>query len=438
MLIAGQCNRDYDANHNALSTGAQHFKDARAAGAEVLAYIDPVEMLDNSTPCATYTALYSSATDWPYLDATGHRRSNWPGYHLVDISKNSAWSNALVAYVEQLMRDDNVDGVFLDVLGSQLWDDAQGNGAHYGQWPTQAEKDRWTDGAVDLVKRLDERRRAVNPRFIIINNGHWERNADTRGVEAEQYVDGVCLEQKDRSSSAYYRAYAARPFGNLGHRRVLAITRDETNADEWDADPNVTHVGWQDPADDNNSGYGSPVHAAVSTLTRLADRPKKFGRVTIAANPSVYMGADRKRASKFTLTDTGHLTELYAYIDGQGGATGSQQLQMDLYRDNAGLPGTKVAASNIRSFEDTAQPAWRTFVVSGLPLLTPGDYWITIHSGASNGVTRNYVDSASPYTPDNWYTNTDLFSDGATSTFGAGNVGSNGTLSVFAKYLVGP
>jgi hypothetical protein len=422
MLITGQCNRD-----------VQHFKDARAAGAEVLAYIDPIEMLDDSTPCETYRQLYGTPAAWPYLDSAGKPRSNWTGYHLIDITKGSAWSNRLIAYVEQLMRDDDVDGVFLDALGAQLWDNAKDEGAHYKYW-TQAEQDRWTDGAVDLVKRLDESRRAINPRFIIINNGHWERANDTRGVVAEQYVDGVCLEQKTYLNNQYYQNYAARPFGNLGHRRVLVITRDENDARDWNADPQVTHVGWQDSAD---SGYGSPSNPTIPTPTRLPDRPKKFGRVTIAANPSVYMGADRKRASKFTLTDTGHLTELYAYIDGQGGASGSQQLQMDLYRDNNGVPDQKVAASSIRSFDDTATPQWRNFAVSGLPLLVPGDYWITIHSGAIGGVTRNYVDSVAPYTPDNWFTNVDTFSDGATSTFGAGNTGTSGTLSVFAKYLVG-
>jgi hypothetical protein len=437
MLITGQCNRPDDTQ--APANYKAHFTQARAAGAEVLVYIDPVERHDGSNdPCDKYTDLYtlpdgSGAAPWPSSTYGGPAtRVNWPNYHLIDISKNSAWSNRLVAYVEQLMRNDDFDGVFLDVLGGKLWDYSDGSGVHFSTWST-AEQDAWTDGAVDLVKRLDERRRAVNPRFIIINNNTWDRGSP-RGivVEGEQHVDGVVLEQKNHADT-FPRTYAARTFADAGHRRVLVITRDQANADAWNADANVTHVAVQDSA---NSGYGSPPAAPTFALTRLTDRPKKFGRVTIAGTPSVYMGADRKRASKFTLADTGHLTQLYAYVDGQGGTTGTQSLQMDLYRDSNGVPGTKVAASQIRTFDQTATPAWRTFSVTGLPLLTPGDYWIAIHSGLTGGVTRNYVDTNYPNGATNWFTNTDTFSDGATSPFGAGSTGS-GTLSVFAMFLVG-
>src|SRR5689334_12575096 len=43
MLITGQCNRT-----------STHFSDARAAGAEVLMYINPVERIDSGDPCTAY------------------------------------------------------------------------------------------------------------------------------------------------------------------------------------------------------------------------------------------------------------------------------------------------------------------------------------------------------------------------------------------------
>ena len=55
MLITGRCNR-----YNA------HFKDARDAGAEVLAYIDPVDIRDSPSTCQA--EFFTGAQLWPHKD----------------------------------------------------------------------------------------------------------------------------------------------------------------------------------------------------------------------------------------------------------------------------------------------------------------------------------------------------------------------------------
>ena len=48
-------------------------------------------------------------------------RMNWPDHHLTDMRVGSAWANSIVKYIENLVVEDKVDGVFLDVVGARLW-----------------------------------------------------------------------------------------------------------------------------------------------------------------------------------------------------------------------------------------------------------------------------------------------------------------------------
>src|SRR5262249_13255282 len=155
-----------------------------------------------------------------------------------DLRAGSVWSGEVVDYVSQLMREGKVDGVFLDNTGAKLW----GKQALWSTWPDQ-EKDAWTAGNVDLVKRLDERRREINPRFLIVTNNFWDRG-DRQGLAGEQYVDGVVLEHTKLDK--WHTRYAGRQFSNLGHRRVLVIARSAEDAQQWTHVPGVTHVSDQE------------------------------------------------------------------------------------------------------------------------------------------------------------------------------------------------
>jgi hypothetical protein len=229
MLIAGRCNR-YD----------PAFAAARAKGAEVLAYLIPTQRPDQ-TVCALDTTFYMNNLGnvplWPY--PSYGQRVNWANTHMTDMRPGSAWILSVVKYIEGLMIENKVDGVFLDGTNVRPW----GKLAEYGTWP-QWEKDRWADGNVDLVKRLDASRKRLNPGFIIINNGVWDSKYSTHGLAGESYVDGVCLEEP-AYLSPWHVKYVARPFGTSGHRRVLVIGNTKSEAQGWAKVPGVTHVAAQ-------------------------------------------------------------------------------------------------------------------------------------------------------------------------------------------------
>jgi hypothetical protein len=227
LLVAGNCNR-YD----------ERFQKARQAGAELLAYLNPIEVYDH-IPCKLNEGFYGTANPplWPFPKPG--MRVNWPKTRLVDMQAGSKWQDHVVDYVAGLMREGKVDGVFLDNVGARLWSDL-------AQWKTwdKSEQDAWTKGNVDLVRRLDEKRREINPKFILIGNNLWDRGGgDRKGWEGEKYVDGIVIEHP--ALNEYHRQYAGHNFSSSGHRRVLVLARSEEDAKEWAVVPGVTHVAWQ-------------------------------------------------------------------------------------------------------------------------------------------------------------------------------------------------
>jgi hypothetical protein len=179
---------------------------------------------------------------------------------MADIRKGSKWSNYVVSYVEKLMRERKVDGVFLDVVGARPWGTANWTG-----W-SKTEKDAWTNGMVDLVRRIDAKRRAINPNFLLLNNNVWDRgDGSSLGYPAEKYVDGIILEHPPGVTS-YHSKYVKRTFSNLGHRRVVVIARSTSEAKAWAAVGGVTHVSNQ-----TSSHYKYPTVPPIS-FRRLTDR----------------------------------------------------------------------------------------------------------------------------------------------------------------------
>lgn len=249
MLIAGRCNHKDPA-----------FQTARQKGAEVLAYVNPVARPDHFV-CALDTKFYMNDIGqvplWPY--PTYGQRSPWPNTRMTDIRAGSEWSNWVVKYVEGLMREGKVDGVFLDAVGIRPWSSL----AEWNSWP-QSEKNAFAAGNVDLVRRLDARRRAIKPSFIIVANNVWEAGT-MKALEGERYIDGVALEHP-KPLSPWHVNYAARPFANLGHRRVLVIANTKADAQAWAKVKGVTHV-----SDQTSAQYKNPNPPAVS-FQALNDR----------------------------------------------------------------------------------------------------------------------------------------------------------------------
>jgi hypothetical protein len=243
MVIAGRCNRNDPA-----------FRQARSRGAEVLLYISATARPD-SRVCRLDNELYMNDPGrvplWPF-PSEGERVS-YPKTHMTDMRPGSPWIQHVVDYVEQLMRDGQFDGVFLDAMGARTWDKL----AQWENWP-QNEKDVWTDGNIDLVRRLDERRRAVNPGFIIVTNGFWDRG-DPRGFGGERYVDGIMLEHP-KAGSPWHIKNASKPYSDLGHRRVLVVAKDKESAQAWAKVKGVTHVSDQSGG---SNQYAHPNQPAV-------------------------------------------------------------------------------------------------------------------------------------------------------------------------------
>ncbi len=413
MIIAGRCNR-YTAP----------IQNARAAGAEVLAYLEPTA-IPQPAACQMdrdfYMGSESSVPRWPYPTSNPGSRTDWGGWPLTDMRVGSDWANFLVNYIEQLMVEDKVDGVMLDVVGPRLWSAE----ANWDSW-SQTEKDAWMDGNIDLVRRLDAKRRAINPRFIIVNNNLWDLvvPGDTRGAAGEPYVDGVVLEHHPHDS-AYHVAYAGRTFGNLGHRRVIAISMadDGTDAAGWANVQGITNVVKQ-------NSY-SAMEAPTLPFHLQVDRARAFGQTAVGSTPSAGMTANQKRGSKFTLTEKGTLVRLSAYLDGQGGASGTQSIRLALYRDASGVPGALVAQTSTKTIAAGAAASWQNFSAPNISL-DPGVYWAVIHTGDTSVLARNYGDPATA----NWFGNADLFSDNASDPFGAGASGTV-TLSIYVAYALG-
>jgi len=234
LIVAGNCNR-YD----------ERFQAARQNGAELLAYLNAVDVYD-VIPCKLNTGFYMGGRGnvplWPYPEYGA--RINYKNSRITDLRVGSTWADHVVEYVTQLMREGKVDGVFLDNIGAKLW----GNLSKWSTWE-QWERDQWTAGNVDLVRRLDARRRQINPKFLIITNNFWDRG-DKQGFAGAKYVDGVVLEHSRLGD--WHKRQAGLQYSNLGHRRVLVIARSYEDAQQWLRVPGVTHVSDQEKYDHPN------------------------------------------------------------------------------------------------------------------------------------------------------------------------------------------
>ena len=154
-----------------------------------------------------------------------------------------------------------------------------------------------------------------------------------------------------------------------------------------------------------------------------------FGRIVPGAIPSAGLSANMKRASRFTLPSAGTVRQLCTYLDGNGGVSGVQSFHLTLYRDSNGVPGARVLESPGNAVLTGDAARWFCYPVPLQPL-PAGSYWIAIHTSGDAGVIRDFYDGNA----NNWYGNADLFDDGSSATFGAGNAGT-GTLTVYAEYF---
>jgi hypothetical protein len=170
--------------------------------------------------------------------------------------------------------------------------------------------------------------------------------------------------------------------------------------------------------------------AAIYLMPAHAQSISTFGRTSESnTTPSAGLAGDFKRASRFTLTEPATVKHLCAYLDGKGGASGSQEVKLALYTDANGAPATRVFDTEYWSIGDGEAPRWicpTTFYVAAIPA---GKYWIAILSSGPGGIVRAFSTGSAQ----NWYSNADSYDDGPSNPFGAGSLGT-GTLAAYVRY----
>lgn len=163
------------------------------------------------------------------------------------------------------------------------------------------------------------------------------------------------------------------------------------------------------------SGNGGTVTLSAAALVIPGTTPLlTLGRTSIATIPSGGLSADRTRGATFgayQVDNRAVVTAMWAYLDGQGAATGSQQLRMALYEDDQykDSPVWKLFQTQAVTIPAGMSPRWVRF-----PLKAPqaigasAGYWIMLQSGDTAGVARDYGDGRA-----NWVSVPDAFADGS-------------------------
>ena len=181
----------------------------------------------------------------------------------------------------------------------------------------------------------------------------------------------------------------------------------------------------------NPFGSGGSGAGTISLYATYTTAYHSAGRASIGSSWSSGMSSEFKRASSMTITETGLLLKMGAYLDGLGATAQYQVVGTALYRDDNGVPGALVAEASAWGITAGQRASWQAYVPYEQTKVTPGKYWIALLSAGTPGVARYALDGTG-----NWYGNADDISDRFSNPFGAGNPG-NGTISAFVNYQPG-
>ena len=208
-------------------------------------------------------------------------------------------------------------------------------------------------------------------------------------------------------------------------------------APNWYGNADTYSDGPSSPFGTGNTGTVTISAAAIYAPSDVAS--VTFGRTSVAATPSGGLSANFIRGSQFgayQIVNDGTTTAFWAYLDGLGGASGTQQLRMALYEDDLyhGEPGFKLVQSDVVTIAAGTPPGWVRFPIS-TPIGFGGaaSYWITLQSGSTAGVVRNYGDGRA-----NWVGQPGTFANGAPDGFPIRDQATTGTveLSMYLEYAI--
>lgn len=206
----------------------------------------------------------------------------------------------------------------------------------------------------------------------------------------------------------------------------------------WYGNADTASDGASDPFGAGNSGNGT-----ISAF--IAYRPGDgtsniMGRTDVGAFPSSGLSANYTRWSHFNLQhDVATVTSLHAYLDGLGGASGSQKVRMVLYHlvtQTGNVWYVKKVESDEVTIPAGMPPQWVEFHIPPTDLDTfPVTHEIALQTGDTAGVIRDYGDSR-PNPDGNWQAIADAYADGPIETITPQYAPAPGsvTMSVYATY----
>lgn len=208
-------------------------KNASAAGATVLVYVDPIidasygryhQMLVKKSVCGPATSR------WP-----GSPKANEWGY-LQDFRIGSAVQAKLRCVLEAIVAENpHIGGFFADDLGSRSWYP----GFSWNSWGTNNQR-AYRDGAVALAKTFHDV--AVKHGLMVMVNGTWGAgslasngggypNANVSGLS---YADGGYVEHHSTSELSYWTRYAKGQWGtasgSVSQRKPFMYLQASDNA----------------------------------------------------------------------------------------------------------------------------------------------------------------------------------------------------------------
>jgi hypothetical protein len=258
---------------------------------------------------------------------------------------------------------------------------------------------------------------------------------DVNGVPGEKVTETEPDTTLDQGSGGFWHCVGADQVPLLPGAYWLVLHTGENAYGRYYADG--TSGNWYGNADSFADDASDPFGAGSAgdgTLSIYAvyEPHTVFGRTTVGSTPSGALRADYKRGSSFTLPEQARITSLSGYFDGLGAASGSQFFSLNLYSDKNGVPDQFITGTaNVAQFQAGRAAKWITLGTVSKPVIQPGKYWITVHTGGPP-VGRYYADGTG-----NWYGNAETYAPFPSNPFGPGSAG-DGTLSVFASYERGP
>lgn len=215
-----------------------------------------------------------------------------------------------------------------------------------------------------------------------------------------------------------------------------------------------TAGNWYRNSDTFDDGASQPFGAGAAGNGTIAAfmsyRPGQvttgqLGRTDVGTKPSKGLKANFSRGSEFfALENDQTLTGLHAYLDGLGGASGSQQVRMVIYglfNDHHDVFFAKIAQSADVTIAAGTPAQWVHFAVPPVALNSNWGphYRIAIQSGDTAGVVRDFGDSRPVVcnSPPFLFGLPDAFADGAVDDTGM-EIGSETALSVYATFSYAP